>query len=132
MAAKIIVVCAVLMIAFAIYSIVRKMQGKAKSSCCGTPEVKTVKKVEDTDESHYPYMYEIGVEGMHCSNCARAVENALNSVEGTWANVELGKNRATVRAKQEMTESDFKEALRDTSYNISSFSIKGGENGRYN
>ncbi len=125
--ATIIVICAFALIAFAIYSIVRKMQGKAKSSCCGTPEVRTVKKVDDTDESHYPYMYVIGIEGMHCSNCARSVENALNSMDGIWAGVELGRNRAVVRAKQEMTESDFTEALKDTTYKVTEFSTKGGE-----
>ena len=125
--ATIIVICAFALIAFAIYSIVRKMQGKAKSSCCGTPEVRTVKKVDDTDESHYPYMYVIGIEGMHCSNCARSVENAFNSMDGIWAGVELGRNRAVARAKQEMTESDFTEALKDTTYKVTEFSIKGGE-----
>ena len=118
MAAKIIVICAIILIVFAVYGSIKKMRGKAKSSCCGGPEVKTIKKVEDMDESHYPYMYEIGVEGMHCSNCARAVENAMNSLDGTWARVELGRNRAIVRAKQEMTESDFAEALKDTTYTI--------------
>ena len=127
MVATIIVICAVLLIAFAVYNTITKMRGKAKSSCCGGPEVKTVKKVADTDQSHYPYRYEVGIEGMHCSNCARTVENALNSMDGIWAGVELGRNRAVVRAKQEMTESDFIEALQDTSYIITTFGIKGGE-----
>ena len=127
MVATIIVICAILLIAFAVYNTIRKMRGKAKSSCCGTPEVKTVKKVEDTDESHYPYEYVVGIEGTHCSNCARTVENALNSMDGIWAGVELGRNRAVVRAKQEMTESDFIEALQDTSYIITTFGIKGGK-----
>ena len=108
------------------------MLGKSKSSCCGTPEVKTVKKVEDMDESHYPYHYEIGVGQMHCSNCARVVENAFNSMNGIWASVELGRNRAIVRAKQEMTQGDFAEALRDTSYILTDFTIKGGEDGKFN
>jgi len=125
--ATIIVICAILLIAFAIYSTVRKMRGKAKSSCCGTSEVKTVKKVDDTDESHYPYTYVIGIDGMHCSNCARSVENALNSMEGVWAGVELGRSRAFARAKQEMTESDFTEALQNTTYKVTTFSIKGGK-----
>ena len=116
--ATIIVICAILLIAFAIYSTVRRMRGKAKSSCCGTAEVKTVKKVADTDESHYPYRYEVGIEGMHCSNCARAVENALHEKDGVWATVELGRNRAIVRAKQEMDEGDFTEALQNTPYNV--------------
>ena len=117
----IIVICAIILVAFAVYSTVKKMSGKSKSGCCGTPEVKTVKKVEDTDEAHYPYRYAVGVEGMHCSNCARAVENAFNSMDGIWAGVELGRNRAVVRAKQEMTQSDFAEALRDTSYQLTDF-----------
>ena len=125
--ATIIVILAILLIAFAVYSTVRKMRGKAKFSCCGGPEVKTVKKVADTDESHYPHRYEVGIEGMHCSNCARAVENALHEKEGVWATVELGRNRAIVRTKQEMSESGFTEALQNTSYNVTAFKEIGGE-----
>ena len=127
--ATIIIILAILLIAFAVYSTVRKMRGKAKSSCCGSPEVKTVKKVADTDESHYPHRYEVGIEGMHCSNCARAVENALHEKEGVWATVELGRNRAIVRTKQEMSGSDFAEALQNTSYNVTAFKEIGGEKG---
>ncbi len=125
--ATIIVILAILLIAFAVYNTIRKMRGKAKSSCCGGPEVKTVKKVADTDESHYPYRYDVGIEGMHCSNCARAVENALHEKDGVWATVELGRNRAIVRAKQEMTESDFTKALQNTSYNVTAYKEIGGE-----
>jgi len=125
--ATIIIICAILLIAFAVYSTVRKMRGKAKSSCCGGPEVKTVKKVADMDQSHYPFRYEVGIEGMHCSNCARAVENALHEKEGVWASVELGRNRAIVRTKQEMTESDFAKALQNTSYNVTAYKEIGGE-----
>ncbi len=128
----IIVLCAIVLVAFAIFNTVKRMRGKSKSSCCGTPEVKTLKKVDDMDESHYPYRYEVGIEGMHCSNCARTVENALNSMDGIWASVELGRNRANVRAKQEMAEGDFMEALKNTSYKITAFESKGGKNDKDN
>ena len=124
----IIVICACILIAFAVYNTIKRLRGKSKSSCCGTPETIVARAVADTDESHYPYSYRIGIEGMHCSNCARAVENALNSRDGIWARVDLGRSRALVLAKQEATESDFEKALRNTSYSITSFSIKGGEN----
>ena len=130
--AIIIIVLAALLVVWAGYWTMQKARGKAQSSCCGTPEVKTVKKVSDTDESHYPYRYEVGIEGMHCSNCARTVENALNSMDGIWAGVELSRSRANVRAKQEMTQSDFVEALRDTSYKLTDFKIKGGKDGKFN
>ena len=126
MATIIIVICAAILVAFAVSGTIKKARGKAKSSCCGGPEVKSVKKVEDMDESHYPYRYEVGIEGMHCSNCARAVENALNTTDGVWASVELGRNRAIVRAKREMKKSEFTEALQDTTYQVTAFSIEGG------
>lgn len=128
----IIVICACALVAFAVYNTVKRMRGKSKTSCCGTPEVKMVKKVEDMDESHYPYRYEAGIDGMHCSNCARAVENALNSMDGIWASVELGRSRAIVRAKQKMTAGDFQKALDNTSYKLTELKTKGGENGKYN
>lgn len=49
------------------------------SSCCGERDAPTAKvRVHDKNKSHYPYTYELTVDGMHCSNCTRHVENALN------------------------------------------------------
>ena len=117
----VIIICAAALVAFAIYRTIQKFRGKASSSCCGTPEVRSVKKVEDTDKSHYPYHYTLSISGMHCSNCARSVENAFNNMDGIWANVELGRNRAIAKAKQEMTEEDFAEALQNTSYSVTAY-----------
>ncbi len=124
-----IIICAALLVAFAIYSTINRARGKNRSSCCGTPEVKTVRKVEDTDRAHYPYEYEIGIDGMMCSNCAGTVENKLNGVKGLWASVDLAKHKANVMAKQTMCERDIEEALRGTKYKVTSFMEKGGENG---
>ena len=52
--ATIIVILAILLVVFAVYSSIRKMRGKAKCSCSGGTEVKTVRKVAETDESHSP------------------------------------------------------------------------------
>lgn len=56
-------------------------------------------KVADTNESHYPYSQDIQVGGMTCDSCARNVENALNSLEGTWASVDLASGTAHVLSK---------------------------------
>ncbi|MBQ9060250.1 MAG: heavy-metal-associated domain-containing protein [Firmicutes bacterium] len=119
--ATIIIICAVLLIAFAVYRTIQKFRGKAKDSCCGGPEVKTVKKVDDTDESHYPYHYTLSIEGMHCSNCARTVENELNSMDGVWGRVNLGKNEASVLAKTERTREDFASVLSPKDYTVTGF-----------
>ena len=123
--ATIIIICAALLIAFAVYRTVQKFRGKAKSSCCGTPEVKTVKQVEDTDESHYPYRYSLSSEGMHCSNCARTVENELNSMEGVWGRVNLGRGEASVLAKTERTREDFEQVLSLKDYTVTGLVCTG-------
>ena len=118
MTTAIILLCAALLVAFAIYRTIQKFRGKAKSSCCGSAEMVTPKKVEDTDPSHYPYQYKLSVGGMHCSNCARNVENALNALDGTWAKVNLGKEEAVVLTKQEMDEAAFKAVLEQADYTL--------------
>jgi copper chaperone CopZ len=104
-----------------VYYTVQKFRGKAKSSCCGTPEVKSVRKVDDTDESHYPFRYMLTVDGMKCSGCASNVENSLDNMDGVWAKVSLGRREARVLAKKEYTKEDFDEALSKTSYKIADF-----------
>jgi len=120
--ATLIIICGALLIVFALYSTVQKARGKSKSSCCGTPEVKTIVKVEDTDESHYPYRYMLSIEGMECVNCARRVENLLNSMKGVWSTVDLGRARASVLTKEERDSDDFAKVLSGTGYTLKGFS----------
>ncbi len=117
----IIYIIAAALIIYGVYYTVQKFRGKAKSSCCGTPEVKSVRKVDDTDESHYPYRYMLTVDGMKCSGCASNVENSLDNMDGVWAKVSLGRREARVLAKKEYTKEDFDEALSKTSYKIADF-----------
>lgn len=114
--AALIIICAAALVVFAVYRTVQKARGKAKSGCCGTPEAVTKKKVEDTDESHYPYRYTLSIEGMRCSNCAATVENMLNEVDGVWARVDLGKKKADVLSKNEIGQPDLARALAGSSY----------------
>ena len=41
------------------------------------------------------------IGGMTCENCARRVENALNSLDNVWAEVRISDHTAVVRLKQE-------------------------------
>lgn len=118
---KLIIIIGVLLIAYAVYSTVQKARGKAKSSCCGTRESVLAKPVDDTDESHYPFKYHVGISDMMCSNCAARVENAINAAGDTWAHVNLGRARAEVLAKTEKTEADFAAMLKNTDYKVTGF-----------
>ena len=112
----IIIIAGVLLIVFALYQTVQRFRGKAKNSCCGSAEAVTLKKVEDTDVSHYPYHYLLSIDGMHCSNCAKTVENTLNGMPGVWGRVNLGKKEADVLAKAPVGSASFAEALTKKSY----------------
>ena len=121
MTAKLIIIIGILLIAYAVYGTVQKARGKAKSSCCGSAETVLPKRVEDTDESHYPFRYIVTIDGMKCSNCAANVENAINAQGDTWAHVNLGRHRAEVLAKKEKTEDDFVRALKGTGDKVAGF-----------
>lgn len=121
MSATIIILAGLLLIAYAVYGTVQKARGKAKSSCCGSAESVLPKRVEDTDESHYPFKYHVSIDGMKCSNCAANVENAINASGDTWAHVDLGRHRAEVLSKKEKTKEDLVRALKGTGYKVTGF-----------
>lgn len=114
----VIIIVGILLIVYAVYGTVRKARGKSKASCCGTGETVLAKPVDDIDESHYPFRYNVAVDGMKCSNCAANVQNAFNGIDGVWARVNLGRHRAEVLAKKEMKEETFTEALKGTGYKV--------------
>lgn len=74
-----------------------------RRACCGGGDTGGRRfrdaRVTDTDESHYPYVQDFKIGGMTCQNCVRNVTNALDSVDGTWATVDLGTGMAHVRSK---------------------------------
>ncbi len=120
---KLIIAVGLLLIVFALWQTVQKARGKAKSSCCGTAEAVSAKKVEDTDVSHYPYRYRLSIDGMMCSNCAKNVENTLNNMNGVWGKVNLGKKEAEVLSKQSVSEESFAYALQDSSYTLTGYAV---------
>ena len=115
---KLIIVIGALLIVYALWQTIRRFQGKAKSSCCGSAEAVSARKPADTDVSHYPFRYLLMIDGMSCSRCAVRVENALNALPGIWGKVDLAKNQADVRAKSSMDQARFAAALQDASYSL--------------
>ena len=120
---KLIIAVGLLLIVFALWQTVQKARGKAKSSCCGSAEVVSAKKVEDTDVSHYPYRYRLSIDGMMCSNCAKNVENTLNNMNGVWGKENMGKKEADVLSKQSVSEDSFAQALQQSSYTLTGYSV---------
>lgn len=113
------IICAVLIV-IAIIAIIgiKSYAKKLTSGCCGASSQPSVKKIKvrDKDKSHYPYSRILKVDGMSCGNCACHVENALNSLEGVWAQADLEKGEALVRMKQEHGNNELKQAVKDAGY----------------
>ncbi|MBR2188308.1 MAG: heavy-metal-associated domain-containing protein [Eubacterium sp.] len=87
------------------------------SSCCGEHEETIRKKpVKERNKSHYPYTLMLSVGGMTCDNCARRVENALNALEGVWADVQIGTRQAVVRCKEKPDERLIRDVVRQAGY----------------
>lgn len=116
MPATIIII--VILIVICVFS-VKSYRKKLKNGCCGGGGDEEVKvKVADKELSHYPHSATISVDGMSCAHCKQRVENALNSIEGVWAEVDLKKNIALVHMKQEIPEIDLRRAVIKAGYGV--------------
>ena len=100
---------------FGLVNYIKKL--KKGGDCCPEHEEATKSvKVKDRDKSHYPYEAKLAIDGMSCGNCVRNVENALNSLEGTWASVSLEDNQATVLLKSPPYIEKLSKAVSDAGY----------------
>lgn len=96
---------------------VRSTVKRIAHGCCGggSDAVKR-KKPADTNISHYPYIYNVKVEGMTCSSCKKRVENALNAVEGVYATVHLRKKIAEIYSKKKLDQEEVFHAIAGAGY----------------
>ncbi len=113
----VIIAALIVIIGAAVYGTVRRI--RFGSSCCGTktPPAKRVR-VRDRNRAHYPYQYLLTVDGMHCSNCARRVENAFNRTDGRWAIADIGKKEVILRSKHEETERGLYDIVASAGYTM--------------
>lgn len=111
------VICLVL-IMIAVLGI-RSYAKKLSSGCCGTGTAKVKKlKVQDKNSANYPYIKTVRIYGMVCGNCVNRVENALNSMEGVWSEVNLSEGTALVRMKEELEDERIKQCIHDAGYTV--------------
>ncbi|MGI6254687.1 MAG: cation transporter [Acutalibacter sp.] len=109
------ILCAVLTVILVLG--VRTYLRKLKTGCCGS-EGDQVNRVRpaDRDRTHYPYAKTVVIEGMHCQNCARRIENAFNTQEGFYAKVDLKKRCALVLTKHPTSPGELKQVIRSLGY----------------
>ena len=113
-----IVICIlILIIILALLSIRKRIL--YGSACCGGHDAPPAKiRVHDKNKSHYPYTYVLSVDGMHCSNCSRRIENALNIMNGVWAKADLETKKVTVRSKTELNAEEISAKINEAGYTV--------------
>lgn len=93
-----------------------------KGDCCGGADVVRSRGPRDKDASHYPFAYDVVVEGMSCENCAKRIANAFNSRPDTMAKVSLAEGVAHVWTKQAANQDDLRRVVRSEGYGVGAVS----------
>ena len=113
------------LVAVAVVLGIRRIIGviSGRRSCCSGDVKSSAKRfrrvrVQDTDESHYPYRADLTIAGMSCENCVKNVEAALDSLSGTWATVDLASRTAHVRSKNPIDVAVYGDVVREAGYRI--------------
>ncbi len=118
-----VIVILILIIGFAVYGTVKRI--RYGSSCCGERDPADRKvRVRDRNKANYPYQYILRVDGMHCSNCARRIENAFNKTEGRWAKADVGNKTVTLLSKSEETEDELTGITAGAGYTLLTYERK--------
>lgn len=107
----VVLVLLTLCVCFGIRSYAKKL--RQGGGCCGEREPAEKKvRVADRNRSHYPYHAVLKIDGMVCANCARRVENAINRMDGYWAEADVAGARANVHCKEKPDLGQLEEAVR--------------------
>ena len=64
------------------------------------------------------------IEGIHCENCVRIVENAVNRIDGAWAKVDLPTNSARILLKAPKLETQVRMAIANNDFEVKDFVLK--------
>jgi len=71
-------------------------------------EIKKMEKVKTT----------LKIKGMHCASCAMNIENALEKIPNTEANVNYASEKATIEHPNSITEKEIVKTIRNSGYDI--------------
>lgn len=104
---------------FAVKGVLKHFRGE--SSCCGGGDVKVPKKkLTGTIVATKV----VDIEGMTCGHCKARVEQALDTIAGAAAEVNLHRNHAVVKMTREVSDDEIRRALAGSGYTITGIHIK--------
>lgn len=110
----VIVLIIALAAVFAIRSSILHLKGQG--SCCGGSSETIARKKKLDGKIVFRKVVFIG--GMNCKNCAAHVQNALDSLDGLSADVNLKRAEARLRATRRVSEEEIRKAVSDAGYSV--------------
>ena len=113
MGTVIVVIVLIVIVLFAMRGSFKHMKGEG--GCCGGSAPKKVKKQKLTQVAETKTMK---IEGMTCDNCRKRVENALNSLTGVNASVNLSRKEAVVKMEKALSDEILKKAVEELGYQV--------------
>ncbi len=122
MATVIIVIVIVIFMVFAVKGTLKHLRGEG--GCCGGGSMPRVKKQRLDQVAAVKCLK---IEGMHCDNCRRRVENCLNQLEQVNARVNLEKKEAVVKLGAEVPEETLRTAVEKAGYQVTSITDRKSE-----
>lgn len=111
----IVVIVILIIAAFAFRSSLSHFRGEG--GCCGGSD-KPKKNRKKRLKKVLNEKYIVQVDGMHCKACAIRIENAINSVDGVVADVNLSKHTAQIRTDHKIEISDIIEIIELEGYQV--------------
>ena len=119
MATAIVGIVVLIALGFAVKGVLKHWRGE--SSCCGGGDVKVPKKkltgtIVETKI--------VDIEGMTCGNCKIRVEQALDTIDGAAAEINLHRNHAVVKMTREVSNEEILQALAGSGYTITGIHAK--------
>ena len=120
MADIIIILIVVVLLGFALQGSIKHFKGEG--ACCGGGSGSSKKAKTKYLDGPVIGRKTLKISGMTCEHCVNAVTNALNSVDGVVAKVDLKSKSAEVSYDREIDEFDLKNAVKEAGYEVLSIS----------
>ena len=111
----IIIIIVIIILGFALKGSIKHFKGEG--ACCGGSH-ENLNAEEKVLSSPIIGKMTLKIQGMHCDNCVKHVMNAINTIDGASAKVDLQSETAVVSYDRPLHESDLYRVVEEAGYQI--------------
>lgn len=111
----IIIIIVIVLLGFALKGSIKHFKGEG--ACCGGSH-ESLNAEEKVLSSPVIGQKIVKIKGMHCDNCVKHVMNAMNTIDGASAKVDLQSETAIVSYDRPLQESDIYRVVEEAGYQV--------------